>query len=118
MPAVSFEDIFEASVKESISILLGNIALKSINFYFEPKILARNPAKFSEAFRKLFGNTATMLEKMVRENLGSKTGVPIDQQRSLDFRSFVRAAKTEFVSRTSKSARITGQNRRPALPTE
>ena len=106
LPAVSFEDIFAASVNESISKLLGNIVLKSISFYFEPKILARNPAKFSEAFGKLFGNTATMLEKMVREDLGSKTGISADQQHSLDFRAFVRAAKTQFTSRTSKGARI------------
>jgi len=97
----SFEDLFEASVKENIRKLLGDIVLKSISFYFDSKVLIRDPNKFVEAFRGLFGNTATMLEKEVKEDLGNKVGVPSDQRNSLDFRSFVKTAKSVFRSRSS-----------------
>jgi hypothetical protein len=97
----SFEDLFETSVKENISKLLGSIVLKSISFYFDSKILIRDPTRFVEAFRSLFGNTATMLEKEVKEDLGSKLGVPVDQRNSLDFRSFVKSAKVRFSTKPS-----------------
>jgi len=105
LPTASFEDLFEASVKENISKLLGDIVLKSISFYFDSKILIRDPNKFVEAFRGLFGNTATMLEKEVKEDLGNKVGVPSDQRNSLDFRSFVKATKSLFTSRLSRNPR-------------
>lgn len=101
----SFEDLFEASVKENISKLLGNIVLKSISFYFDSKVLVRDPNKFVDAFRSLFGNTATMLEKEVKEDLGNKVGIPRDQRDSLDFRSFVKTAKAFFSSKSSKNIR-------------
>ena len=101
----SFEDLFEASVKENISKLLGNIVLKSISFYFDSKILVRDPNRFVEAFRSLFGNTATMLEMEVKEDLGNKVGVPREQRNSLDFRSFVKTAKALFSSRSSSNIR-------------
>jgi len=101
----SFEDVFETSVKESISKLLGDVVLKSISFYFDPKILVRDPNRLLDAFRKLFGNTATMLEKEVKEDLGEKMGVSRDQRSALDFRSFIKTAKSLFTSRSSKKMR-------------
>ena len=95
----SFEDVFETSVKESVRTLLGDIVLKSISFYFDSKILIRDPNRFVDAFRGLFGNTASMVEKLVREDLGTKMNVPADKQKSLDFRAFVKIAKSQFSSK-------------------
>ena len=83
--------------------MLGTVVLRSIRFYFDPKILVRDPNRLLEAFRSLFGNTATMLEKEVKEDLGERMGVPRDQRNSLDFRSFVKTAKSLFVSKSSRN---------------
>ena len=101
----SFEDLFEMSVKENISKLLGDIVLRSISFYFDSKILIRDPNKFVDAFRGLFGNTATMLEREVKEDLGNKVGIPRDQRNFLDFRSFIMTAKTFFSSKSPSNLR-------------
>ncbi|HET7404668.1 MAG TPA: hypothetical protein VFJ63_00970 [Candidatus Bathyarchaeia archaeon] len=78
--------------------------MRSISFYFDAKILVKDPNRLLEAFRSLFGNTATMLEKEIKEDLGERTGVPRDQRSSLDFRSFVKTAKSLFASKSSRNS--------------
>ncbi len=107
MAMVGFEEIFEMSVRETLSKVLGELVWKAISFYFDPKTMSRDPDAFSEVLGRLFGTNARVLEKLIGETLLSKTGVPEDKRRASDFRSFVRAAKAQLTSTSSNIAQAT-----------
>src|SRR6266704_3491545 len=101
MAMIGFEEIFELSVKETLSKVLGELVWKAISFYFDSKTMSRDPDAFSEVLGRLFGINAKVLEKLIGEALLTKAGVPEDKRRASDFRSFVRTARAQFTSAPS-----------------
>ena len=89
------------SVKETMSRVLGETVWKAISFYFDPRAMASDPDAFSQVFGGLFGTHAKVLEKVIGDDLMARTGVPEDKRRVSDFRSFVRAARSQFISAAS-----------------
>jgi hypothetical protein len=107
MAMVGFEEVFEVSVRETLSKVLGELVWKAISFYFDPKTMSRDPEAFSGVLGRLFGTNARVLEKLIGEALLSKTGVPENKRGAADFRSFVRTAKAQLMSASSNFAQAT-----------
>ena len=101
MSILSFEDLVESSISETLSKVLGQLVWKSIAFYFEPKVLARDPEALPELLGKIFGKNHGVLEKVIADDLLTKVGVPPENRRGADFRSFIRTAKARFISTSS-----------------
>jgi hypothetical protein len=100
----SFDDLVESSITETLSKVLGQLVWKAIGFYFEPKALSHDPDALPEVLGKLFGKNANVLERVIAEDLLTRVGVPEENRRGSDFRTFVRIAKARFISSTSSLA--------------
>jgi len=100
----SFEELVESSITETLSKVLGEMVWKAIGFYFDPKALSKDPDALEGVLGKLFGKNASVLEKVIAENLLTKVGVPQENRRGSDFRSFVRIAKARFIASASSLA--------------
>jgi hypothetical protein len=105
MEMVEFEEIFELSVRETLSRVLGELVWKTISFYFDPRTMSRDPEVFLEVLGRLFGTNANVLGNLIGEALLAKTGVPEDKRRASDFRSLVRAARAQLMVTSSQIAR-------------
>jgi hypothetical protein len=104
--AATFEDLVENSITETLSKVLGQLVWKAIGFYFEPKNLSRDPDALPEVLGKLFGKNANVLERVIAEDLLTRVGVPQENRRGSDFRTYVRIAKARFIASTSNLARV------------
>ncbi len=98
---VSFEELVELSVMETLSKVLGQAVWKAISFYFDPKALFRDPDALPGILGGLFGGNANVLEKVIAKDLLVRVGVPEDKRKGSDFRTFIRVAKAKFTSSTS-----------------
>lgn len=98
MSAASFEDLVETSITQTLSKILGSLAWQSIAFYFDPKALSKDPGTLPELLDRIFGKNHGVLEKVIAEDLLSRVGVPAENRKGSDFKTFIRIAKARFIA--------------------
>jgi len=92
----SFDELVSQSVTETMSKILGTDTWKAINFFFDMKIIAREPEQFAALLDKVFGYTSIVLQKKIGETLLGKVGAPQQTSSNFDFRQMLRFAKAKF----------------------
>ena len=99
MSVTSFDDLVSQSVSETMSKILGTDTWKAINFFFDMKIIAREPEHFAALLDKVFGSTSIVLQKKIGDALLGKVGATQQASTDLDFRQILRLAKAKFPMR-------------------
>jgi hypothetical protein len=96
-----FDVLVGRAVGESMAKILGPNTWKAVNFYFDTRIVAREPEKFTKILDRLFGSTSKVLQKDMTERIFRKVGSsePISSQQ--DLRSILKAAKIQFAGPSS-----------------
>ncbi len=92
----SFDELVSQSVTETMSKILGTDTWKAINFFFDMKIIAREPEQFAALLDKVFGYTSIVLQKKIGETLLGKVGATQQTSSNFDFRQILRLAKAKF----------------------
>jgi hypothetical protein len=96
---MSFEDVLEGSVKESVSKTLGGDVWRAISFYFSTRVLFKEPDALRSVLGRLFGEvSARVLEKVIAENVLVKVGGTENRPKSSDFLILFRFAKSRFLT--------------------
>jgi hypothetical protein len=80
-----------------MSKILGPNTWKAINFYFDTRVIAKQPDAFTKVLDRLFGSTSKVLQKAIVETLLQKLGASEDEASAQDFRGILRLARIRFV---------------------
>ena len=92
----NFDELVSQSVTETMSKILGTDTWRAINFFFDMKIIAREPEQFAALLDKVFGYTSIVLQKKIGETLLGKVGASQRTSSNFDFRQILRLAKAKF----------------------
>ena len=84
-----------------MSRMLGGEVWKAISFYFDVKLVAREPQTFATVLDKLFGASSKVLQRVIGETLISKLGSQVDKRKEREFQDWIQIAKAKFSSATS-----------------
>ncbi len=101
MTTSPFDALVARAVNESMSKILGPNTWKAVNFYFDTRIVAREPEKFTRVLDRLFGSTSKVLQKEIAETLFRKIGSPEPGVSQRDFRSILKIVRVRFAGPSS-----------------
>ncbi len=76
MNQLSFEDLVENSVRESLTKILGEDAWKAVSFFFNVRQVATHPETFSKLLDNLFGRVSRELQRAIVNSLLARIGSP------------------------------------------
>ncbi len=102
MDQAPFDELVVASVRESMSKVLGGETWKTIELYFDLKLIARDPDKFTQLLDRIFGATSRVIQRVIVEAIMSRVGGPVERVKGKDFRDCIQMAKARFASPFSR----------------
>lgn len=94
----NFEELVQASVRETISKTLGPEVWKAIGFYFDFKTLARDPETFGKTLDKVFGGASKVLKQVIGHSLVTRVTGQMDARKDREFVEWIQIARAKFHS--------------------
>ncbi|MBO0888880.1 hypothetical protein J2P12_07250 [Candidatus Bathyarchaeota archaeon] len=123
--SLSFEDLVRVSIHDAVATMMGDKAVRAVSFYFDLRMVARDPESFARIADGLFGAISGELKKAIVKNLLSKMGRPVppilegtrlddwystQSKRSFsEFQDWIRRARDTFSSLNTSSSPWSGR---------
>ncbi len=101
--------------------MLGSEVWRAVSFYFDVKLVSREPTVFARLLDKLFGASSKALQQRIGETLFSKLGGQEDRSSGREFQEWIQmawarfSASARFAMPLGKTCFATGRLRRQIL---
>ena len=93
----SFQQLFAASLAESLSHMLGEKAAAATIKVMRLKEIEEQPEQTLLKLRKLFGSGSQVIERIAMKEFFIKLGVPWNEDKSSDVSAMLDAARESYV---------------------